>query len=158
MRGSEIRMPVRVKPFDHQVRAFLFVLGLFGFLDSPAASLGAALLMQMGTGKTLVAIGVSGYGYLKKRIRRVLVVCPLSITGVWQAEYDKFANFPVNITVLKGTAAKKKQQLSSIEDDGSLQVVIVNYESSWRLLPELLKYNADLVIAEGFMPIASHIL
>jgi len=32
--------------------------------------------------------------------------------------------------------------------NGGLQVVVVNYESAWRLEKELLTYNADLVIAD----------
>ena len=30
MTGNEIKMPVKVTPFDHQRRAFQFVLWLFG--------------------------------------------------------------------------------------------------------------------------------
>ena len=84
MTGNEIKMPVKVTPFDHQRRAFQFVLWLFGMADGRVRSTGAALLMQMGTGKSLVGIAICGYLYLMKKIRRVLVVCPLSICGVWQ--------------------------------------------------------------------------
>ena len=95
-----------------------------------------------------MAIAVCGYLYLMKKIRRVLVVCPLSICGVWQEEFAKFANFPVQLVILNGTAAKKRQQIESLQDDGTLQVIVVNYESSWRLKEELLKYDADLIIAD----------
>ena len=95
MTGNETKMPVKVTPFDHQRRAFQFVLRLFGMTDGRVRSKGAALLMQMGTGKTLVAIGICGYLYLIKKIRRVLVVCPLSICGVWEEEFAKVANFIV---------------------------------------------------------------
>lgn len=142
------KMPVRVVPFDHQKKAFDFVLGLYGISTGRPTSKGAALLMQMGTGKTLVAIAVCGYLFLLKKINRVLIVCPLSITGVWEEEFGKYANFPVHLTVLSGTAAKKRQQLSSVEEDGSLQVVVVNYESSWRLLPELLTFAPDMIVAD----------
>ena len=95
-----------------------------------------------------MAIAVCGYLYLMKKIRRVLVVCPLSICSVWQEEFAKFANFPVQLVILNGTAAKKRQQIESLHDDGTLQVIVVNYESSWRLKEELLKYDADLIIAD----------
>ena len=148
MTGNEIKMPVKVTPFDHQRRAFQFVLWLFGMTDGRVRSTGAALLMQMGTGKSLVGIAICGYLYLMKKIRRVLVVCPLSICGVWQEEFAKFANFPVQLVILNGTAAKKRQQIESLQDDGTLQLIVVNYESSWRLLPELQKYDADVIIAD----------
>ena len=148
MTGNEIKMPVKVTPFDHQRRALQFVLWLFGMTDGRVRSTGAALLMQMGTGKSLVGIAICGYLSLMKKIRRVLVVCPLSICGVWQEEFAKFANFPVQLVILNGTAAKKRQQIESLQDDGTLQVIVVNYESSWRLLPELQKYDADVIIAD----------
>jgi len=33
MTGNEIKMPVKVTPFDHQKKAFLFVLEMFGILE-----------------------------------------------------------------------------------------------------------------------------
>ena len=77
-----------------------------------------------------------------------MIVAPLSILGVWEEEFEKFADFPYNMTVLKGTSAKKKQQLAKLPGGPGLQVVVVNYESAWRLEKELLAYNADLVIAD----------
>lgn len=82
------------------------------------------------------------------KVDRVLIVAPLSILGVWEEEFEKFADFPYNMTVLKGTSAKKKQQLAKLPGGPGLQVVVVNYESAWRLEKELLAYNADLVIAD----------
>lgn len=81
------------------------------------------------------------------KIKKALIVAPLSILGVWEEEFEKFADFPYSLTVLKGTAAKKKEQLAKLPDKG-LQIVVVNYESAWRLEKELLAYNADLVIAD----------
>lgn len=81
------------------------------------------------------------------KVDRVLIVAPLSILGVWEEEFEKFADFPYTLTVLKGTVAKKKKQLEELSGEG-LQVVVVNYESAWRLEKELLAYNADLVIAD----------
>ena len=66
---------------------------------------------------------------------------------MWEEEFQKFADFPYSLTILKGTVAKKKEQLASLPREG-LQVVVVNYESAWRLERELLAYNADLVIAD----------
>lgn len=66
-----------------------FTLGLFGLLPSQVRSNGAALLMEMGTGKSLTTIGVAGTLYEFGRINRLLVVYPLSITGVWLDEFQK---------------------------------------------------------------------
>lgn len=141
------RIPVKTQPYIHQKKACEFTLGLFGLMPSEARSRGTALLMEMGTGKTIVSIAVAGCMYQRGKINRVLVVAPLSILGVWEEEFEKFADFPYTLIVLKGTAAKKKEQLSRLPADG-LQVVVVNYESAWRLEKELLSYDADLVIAD----------
>lgn len=71
-------------------------------------------------------------------MNRVLVVAPLSILGVREEEFSKFADFPYSLTVLKGTSAKKKEQLGKLPTEG-LQVVVVNYESAWRLEKDLLR-------------------
>ena len=48
------------------------------------------MLMEMGTGKTITSIAVSGALYLSSKIKKILVVAPLSILGVWQEEFAKF--------------------------------------------------------------------
>ena len=95
-----------------------------------------------------MSIAVAGCMYQFGKIDRVLIVAPLSILGVWEEEFGKFADFPYSLTVLQGTAAKKRQQLNKLPEGKGLQIVVVNYESAWRLEKELLSYNADLVIAD----------
>ena len=141
-------MPVKAKPYKHQQDAFNFVCSLFGLLGGECESTGAALLMEMGCGKTLVAIAVAGILYQSDLCDRVLVVAPLSLLGVWEDEFARFADFPVSVTVLKGTAAKKEEQLKEASPKGRLQVVVVNYETAWRMEDSLFQYNADLIIAD----------
>jgi len=142
-----MKMPVKAKPYRHQQEAFDFACRLFGLTDGVKRSPGVAFLMQMGTGKTLVAIGVSGILYQFGLANRVLVVAPLSLLGVWESELQRFAGVPVNAVVLQGTLDRKKQLLNETAAD-KLNVVIVNYESAWRMEKELLAYDADLVIAD----------
>ena len=143
----ELMMPIKAAPYDHQKRAFAFACDKFGVFDERLKSRGTALLMEMGAGKTIVSIAVAGCMYQYGKVNRVLVVAPLSILGVWEEEFEKFADFPYSLTILKGISAKKKEQLTKLPD-GGLQVVVVNYESAWRLEKELMAYNADLVIAD----------
>lgn len=146
MNGS-MEMPVKTKPYRHQQEAFDFVCQLFGLIDGKQRSPGAALLMEMGTGKTLVAIAVACILYQFGLVDRVLVVAPLSLLGVWESEVSRFAGVPVSTVVLKGSLDKKRQLLTDTAGD-KLNIAIVNYESAWRLEKELLAYNADLVIAD----------
>lgn len=143
----ELMMPIKATPYEHQKKAFTFACDKFGVFDGCIKSRGTALLMEMGTGKTIVSIAVAGCMYQYGKVNRVLVVAPLSILGVWQEEFEKFADFPYSLTILSGTVAKKKEQLKNLKGNG-LQVVVVNYESAWRLEEDLKAYNADLVIAD----------
>jgi len=116
---------------------------------------GAALLMEMGTGKSLTAIAVSGALAEKRQISRVLIVAPLSILGVWQEEFSKFAAFPYKLTVLAGTGSKKAEAIKQINGK-DLQVLVVNYESAWRLEKELAAWSPELIIADEGHKIKTH--
>ncbi|MBP7332427.1 MAG: DEAD/DEAH box helicase family protein, partial [Firmicutes bacterium] len=119
------------------------------------ASSGAALLMEMGTGKTITSIAVAGALYQAGKIRRVLVVAPLSILGVWDEEFAKFADFDYNLAILEGSAAKKIDTLRHMRGF-PLQVSVINYESAWRLEKELAAWNPDLIIADEGHKIKTH--
>ena len=69
--------------------------------------------IDMGTGKSLTSIAVAGALYQTGKIRRVLVVAPLSILGVWREEFEKFADFDCSLAVLEGSGAKKTDTLSA---------------------------------------------
>ena len=141
---------VKVKPFDHQLKGAKLALNTFesSINNSTTLNKGFALLMEMGTGKSLTSIIIAGKLYQEEKIKRVLIVAPLSILGVWEQEFMKFANFSYELNVLTGSLANKKKQLSTFSKDGRLKVAIVNYESAWRMKEDLLKFDADLIIAD----------
>ena len=139
-------MPISAVPYAHQQAAFDFACRMFGLLPSDSHSRGVGLLMEMGCGKSLTAVAIAGILYQFGLIKKVLVVAPLSILGVWEDEFTHAA-FPYTLTVLKGTGDKKRQQLKQNPGDG-LQVMVVNYESARILEKELLQYDADLIIAD----------
>ena len=147
MNKQTLPMPVKVKPYAHQQNAFDFVCSLFGLTTFEETSSGAALLMEMGTGKSLVGLAVAGILSRFSLIDRVLIVCPLSIMGVWEEELAKFADYPYSVTLLKGTMQKKKELLTSLPTS-ELQIVVTNYETMWRMEAELQRFNAGLIIAD----------
>jgi len=100
---QETKMPIRATPFKHQRNAYAAALETM----TGGKSRGYALLMDMGTGKTITSIAIAGALHLHGAIRRTLIVAPLSILGVWQEEFAKFADFDYNLAILSGDIAKK---------------------------------------------------
>ena len=147
--GSDgaLSMPIKGTPYAHQQAAFRFICDEFGLTGKAKVSTGCALLMEMGCGKSLVGVAVIGELWNRDMIRRVLIVCPLSITGVWKSEIEKFADYPCRVTLLTGTASKKREQLEAADSDG-LEIVVINYESMWRFEEELRDWSADMIIAD----------
>lgn len=83
-----------------------------------------------------------------------MIVAPLSILGVWEEEFQKFAAFPYALAVLSGSSAKKLDTADMIGT--ALQVVVVNYESAWRLEKALTAWHPDLIIADEGHKIKTH--
>ena len=144
---ESLLMPVKARPYYHQTQAFDFACEKFGLTAPTCSSNGVALLMEMGTGKTLTSIGITGALYQFGKVNRVLICCPLSIVGVWQQEFERFADFPYNLTILSGSSTKKKEMLSVVPDEG-LQIVVVNYESTWRIQESIEGFHPDLIICD----------
>ena len=84
-----------------------------------------------------------------------MIVAPLSILGVWEEEFQKFAAFPYALAVLSGSSAKKLDTLRHMIGT-ALQVVVVNYESAWRLEKALTAWHPDLIIADEGHKIKTH--
>ena len=140
-------MPIRAEPYAHQQAAFDFACRKFGLFSEKKSSDGVAFLMDMGTGKTITTIAVTGILYQASKIKRVLIAAPLSILPVWEKEFEKFADFLYEMHILTGTMVQKRQQTAFRPSD-KLQIIVANYETIWRLEPELLRFHADLVIAD----------
>jgi len=135
----DIPVPLKTTPFEHQKQAFYVATTI------PHS----AMLMEQGTGKTLVAIAAAGSRYLNGEVNRVLVIAPLSVVPVWGKEFAKHADFPVRVeTLIKGSSQDKIDQLKNWEDTDALQVVVINYESTWRVFEGLKQYKADMVILD----------
>ena len=48
----------------------------------------------------------------------MLIVAPLSILGVWQEEFRKFADFEYSLTILNGNESKKIENLQQMPTSG----------------------------------------
>jgi len=77
------RYKFKTKPYAYQVEALKKLAKL---------PRGGGLYMEMGTGKTKCAIDYAGMMKQLGEIDTVLVVCPLSVLGVWDLEIQKHSN------------------------------------------------------------------
>ena len=110
-------------------------------------SKGCAYLMDMGTGKTITTIAVAGTLFKEGHIKRLLVVAPKSIVNVWEQEFDKFAAFPYTLVVLDGDGNKKSDTIRHMGSVG-LSVIVVNYESCWRLETDIGRWRPDMIVCD----------
>ncbi|MDR2410742.1 MAG: DEAD/DEAH box helicase family protein, partial [Bacteroidales bacterium] len=111
-------------------------------------SKGCAYLMDMGTGKTLTTIGLVGEMFSYGAIEKMLVVCPKSIVSVWEQEFNKFADFDYMLKILEGAVDYKSKALKMLWTPNKLQVVVVNYESAWRMETELADWQPDIIVCD----------
>lgn len=126
-------VPVTAKSaWLHQRRAYHFAEKLPSVM----------LAMKMGTGKSKVVVDL----VVNLNERRVLVVCPNSVVGVWPKEFAKHAGRPVHVQALIRRAedghiidvsvAEKveiaKRAITRAEAMGAPIVIVVNYETAWR--------------------------
>lgn len=105
----------------HQVDAFHFA----------GAKAGALLAHGMGVGKSWVAVQL----IVNRRAQTTLILCPLSVLGVWRREIDKHAGADIAVLVLdKGTVAKKaadaEKFLDAMRRANRPAVIVVNYETA----------------------------
>ena len=138
----EHRKPrVKAKLFAHQKDAYDFALDAF------EKGKAVALLADMGTGKSMMTIAITGTLEADKGVKKMLVVCPKSIVGVWEDEFRKFADYRYALTVLDGTMEKKRSAFNYMQG-AALQIIVVNYESCWRLESEITKWKPDLIVCD----------
>lgn len=110
----------RTKPYQHQWQAIKKMV---------ASPFGLALLMDPRTGKTKTTIDYFGIMHLKHDLRRVLVVCPTRVIGVWMEEIHRHSPHLVDVVVWDREGRKKYPTLPREMGRYDMQVVIVNYEA-----------------------------
>ena len=85
----------------------------------------------------------------------MLIAAPLSILGVWQEEFFKFADFEYSLILLNGSESKKIEKLRQMPTLG-LRVAVVNYESAWRLEKDIAAWDADFIVCDEGHKIKTH--
>lgn len=89
------------------------------------------LLMEMGTGKTKVAIDLLDYWFTQRLVTGALVVCPNTVKGAWELEVETFSRYGKIVRIDSGY--KGNRVLQDLLQNGpsklTIPIVITNYEA-----------------------------
>jgi SNF2 family DNA or RNA helicase len=139
--GDEVPCPMNreykwaglYKPFDHQKKTAEFL----------ALRERAFCFNEAGTGKTSSVVWAADYLMQQGLVKRVLVLCPLSIMyTAWRA--DVFNSAPHRtVAVAHGSADKRKKIIN-----GSYEFVIINYDGLATVEDEVSKLGFDLIVVD----------
>jgi len=125
--------PPGFNPFAHQRETAEFLIG----------NRKAFCFNEQGTGKTASVIWAVDYLMKLGVLKRVLVICPLSIMkSAWQADLFKFA-IHRTVAVAYGTAKKRKEIVS-----GNAEFVIINFDGVGIVKKELEAGGFDLIVVD----------
>jgi SNF2 family DNA or RNA helicase len=121
------------KPFDHQKTTASFL----------TLHPRAFCLNEQGTGKTGSVIWAADYLMKIGRLKRVLVICPLSIMdSAWRADLFKFAMHR-HVDIAYGSREKRVRIINS-----NAEFVIINYDGVEIVREEIANGGFDLVVID----------
>lgn len=112
----------KTKPYAHQVRAVRFAVRHF-----KAGNPGVGLLMEPRTGKTKAAIDTLGCLHRLYNLRKVVVICPARVMGVWVTEIAAHCPLVTRVTIWDADA--RAQPLPTAMGPYDLDIVLVNYDA-----------------------------
>lgn len=104
------------------------------------------LLLDLGLGKTYVALNICKWRIENTGVNKILVVCPTSIMLKWLEETHKFT--PYRGMILHDEIRNKRQHLLYIFKHNDANFGIINYEGLAPFLDDLLQINFDIIIAD----------
>jgi SNF2 family DNA or RNA helicase len=125
--------PGQHRPFDHQRTTAAFL----------TLNRRAFCLNEQGTGKTGSVIWAADYLMKQNRVRRVLVICPLSIMdSAWRADLFKFAMHR-NVDIAYGAKDKRRAVIN-----GPAEFVIINYDGVEIVADDIARGGFDLIVVD----------
>lgn len=121
------------KPFDHQKTTSAFL----------TLNKRAFCLNEQGTGKTGSVIWAADYLMKQGRVKRVLVICPLSIMdSAWRADLFKFAMHR-SVDIAHGSAEKRRAVIES-----QAEFVIINFDGVEVVCDAINKAGFDMIVVD----------
>jgi len=125
--------PGRYKPFEHQKTTASFM----------TMNRRAFCFNEQGTGKTASAIWAADFLMTQKLVKRVLIICPLSIMdSAWRADLFNFAMHRT-VDIAHGSKNKRREIIN-----GDAEFVIINYDGVEIVRDEVAEGGFDLIIVD----------
>ena len=125
--------PGQHKPFEHQKETSAFL----------TMNRKAFCFNEQGTGKTASAIWASDFLMKQGAIKRVLVICPLSIMdSAWRSDLFSFAMHR-SVDIAYGSPDKRRKII-----DGGAEYVIINYDGVAIVKDDIANGGFDLIIVD----------
>jgi len=125
--------PMGLEPFAHQKQTSEFLVN----------NRKAFCFNEQGTGKTASVIWAADYLSTLGVIKRVLVICPLSIMkSAWQRDLFQFAMHRT-VSVAHGSAAKRKEIIET-----GAEFVIINFDGVGVVKDTLASAGFDLIVVD----------
>ena len=130
---SKYKWTGKHKPFEHQKDTAAFL----------TLNKRAFCFNEQGTGKTASAIWASDYLMKEGKVKRVLVICPLSIMdSAWRADLFTFAMHR-SVDIAYGSSERRRKVINQGAD-----FVIINYDGVEIVADDIAKGGFDLIIAD----------
>jgi SNF2 family DNA or RNA helicase len=131
--NATYKWPGLFKPFDHQRETSSFL----------TLHRRAFCFNEQGTGKTASVIWAADYLMTLKRIKRVLVICPLSIMdSAWRNDLFRFAMHR-KVDVAYGKPEKRKEIIG-----GDAEFVVINYDGVEIIADAIAQGGFDLIVID----------
>jgi SNF2 family DNA or RNA helicase len=118
-----------------KTRSWLHQTQSFWFAENRLAAQGGAMLaLDMGTGKSKVAIDLVNHF----QCQRILITCPVSVMDVWPDEFERHSEMAAAVHVCdrKHSVARRVREASDflvVRDlPDHIKVVVINHEAIWR--------------------------
>lgn len=112
----------KTPPYAHQVEGIKFAFRQFN------QGLGAALLFEPRTGKTKTAIDTASILYMKRKVRKILVISPNRVIGTWAREFHTHCPL-VHEVVVWDAKERRKGAIRQPAGHLDLQIVVTNFET-----------------------------
>lgn len=110
-----------------------------------------ALLYECGAGKTLATLGIIDTRKQRFPKYRTLVILPNTLIENWIDEIAKHTD--LTSMALLGSREKR---LSLLKQSTGVDILLINYESAWRLADDLIKKKFDLVVFDESQCLKGH--